>query len=180
MREGIVGALLALMLVSVLGIKIKALQMREQNTAETIPVETVSVETVSVETDDIEEPLVPCDIETPTLETADTERPKKRRKGKDSCIVFKTTAYCPCKECSGGYGNHTATGKIARSNHTIAVDPDVIRYGTKVTIDGVTYTAEDCGGAVRGNHIDIFFDTHDEVEKFGKKYGFVYVKRKKR
>lgn len=179
MREGIVGALLALMLVSVLGIKIKALQMREQNTAETIEtvsVETVSVETVPVETD-IEEPLVPCDIETPKLETADTERPKKRRKNKDSCIVFKTTAYCPCEECSGGYGNHTATGKIARSDHTIAVDPDVIRYGTKVTIDGTTYTAEDCGGAVRGNHIDIYFDNHADVEHYGVRYKKVRVKR---
>lgn len=177
MREGIVGALLALMLVSVLGIKIKALQMREQNTAETISVETVSIETVSVETDDIEEPLVPCDIGTPTLETADTERPKKRRKNKDSCIAFKTTAYCPCKECSGGYGNHTATGKIARSNHTIAVDPDVIEYGTEVTIDGITYTAEDCGGAVRGNHIDIFFDNHADVENYGVRYKKARVKR---
>lgn len=177
MREGIVGALLALMLISVLGIKIKALQMREQ--AEII--ETVSVETVSVETDDIEEPLVPCDIETPKLETIGTEkpkgRPKKRRKNKDSCIVFKTTAYCPCKECSGGYGNHTATGKIARSNHTIAVDPDVIKYGTKVTIDGITYTAEDCGGAVKGNHIDIYFDNHADVEKYGVRYKKVRVKR---
>lgn len=174
MREGIVGALLALMLISVLGIKIKALQMREQ--AETV-VETVSVETVSVETDDIEEPLVPCDVETPTLETANTERPKKRRKNKDSCIVFKTTAYCPCKECSGGYGNHTATGKTARSNHTIAVDPDVIRYETKVTIDGTTYTAEDCGGAVKGRHIDIYFDNHADVEKYGVRYKKVRVKR---
>lgn len=174
MREGIVGVLLALMLISVLGIKIKALQMREQNTAETI--ETVSIETVSVETD-IEEPLVPCDIETPTLETADTEQPKKRRKGKDSCIVFKTTAYCPCEECSGGYGNHTATGNIARSNHTIAVDPDVIRYGTEVTIDGITYTAEDCGGAVRGNHIDIYFDNHADVESYGVRYKKVRVKQ---
>ncbi len=172
MREGIVGALLALMLVSVLGIKIKALQMREQ--AETV-LETVSIETVPVETDDIEEPLVPCD--TPTLETADTERPKKRRKNKDSCIVFKTTAYCPCKECSGGYGNHTATGKIARSNRTIAVDPDVIRYGTKVTIDGVTYTAEDCGGAVKGRHIDIYFNNHADVEKYGVRYKKVRVKQ---
>ena len=174
MREGIVGALLALMLVSVLGIKIKALQMREQNTAGTI--ETVSVETVPVETD-IEEPLVPCDIETPTLETEDTERPKKRHKGKDSCIVFKTTAYCPCKECSGGYGNHTATGKIARSNHTIAVDPDVINYGTKVTIDGTTYPAEDCGAAVRGKHIDIYFNNHADVERYGVRYKKVRVKR---
>lgn len=83
---------------------------------------------------------------------------------------FKITAYCPCRECSGGYGRQTSTGHRARARHTVAVDPRVIRYGTKLIIDGATYTAEDCGGGVKGRHIDIFFNTHSEVEKFGKRY----------
>lgn len=94
----------------------------------------------------------------------------------DDREVYKITAYCPCEECSGNYGRQTATGHRARARHTIAVDPDIIKYGSKVEIDEVTYTAEDCGGQVRGKHIDIFFDTHDEVEKFGKKYKKVRVK----
>ena len=89
---------------------------------------------------------------------------------------FKLTAYCPCRECSGGYGRQTSTGRRARARHTVAVDPDIIKYGSKVEIDGITYTAEDCGGKVKGKHIDVFFDTHDEVEKFGKKYMKVRVK----
>ena len=88
---------------------------------------------------------------------------------------FKLTAYCPCRECSGGYGRQTSTGCRARPRHTVAVDPRVIRYGTKLIIDGVTYTAEDCGGGVKGRHIDIFFNSHSEVERFGKRYREVRV-----
>lgn len=108
-----------------------------------------------------------------------TEKPKKHRvkKAKAKTEVFKVTAYCPCHECSGEYGRQTATGHTARAGHTIAVDPTVIQYGTHVKINGVEYIAEDCGGAVKGNTIDIFFDTHEETEDFGVKYLSVEVMR---
>lgn len=102
-----------------------------------------------------------------------TEKPKKRRVKKvkkTKTEVFKVTAYCPCHECSGEYGRQTATGRTARAGHTVAVDPTVIQYGTHVKINGIEYVAEDCGGAVKGNTIDIFFDTHEETEQFGVKY----------
>ncbi|MFR5613204.1 MAG: 3D domain-containing protein [[Clostridium] innocuum] len=44
----------------------------------------------------------------------------------------------------------------AIEGHTIAVDPDVIPLGSKVLIDGHVYVAEDVGGAVKGNVIDIY------------------------
>lgn len=88
---------------------------------------------------------------------------------------FLLTAYCPCEECSEGYGRQTSTGKTARAEHTIAVDPDVIGYGAKVKIGNDIYVAEDCGGKINGDHIDIFFDTHEEVQEFGKKYKNVFV-----
>ena len=83
-------------------------------------------------------------------------------------VEVSLTAYCPCEKCSEGYGRNTATGKTAEANRTAAVDPRVIPYGTKIEIDGVTYVAEDCGGAVKGYTIDIFFDTHEETERFGR------------
>ena len=89
--------------------------------------------------------------------------------------AFKCTAYCGCYSCSEGYGNMTATGVQARAYHTIAVDPSVIPYGTWVVINGVRYRAEDCGGGVNGNHIDIFFDSHSECESFGVRYLDVYA-----
>ena len=81
--------------------------------------------------------------------------------------VFKTTGYCPCNSCSEGWGRHTSTGAIAAANHTIAVDPRVIPYGSKIMINGIIYTAEDRGGGVKGNHIDIFFNTHGETRAYG-------------
>jgi 3D (Asp-Asp-Asp) domain-containing protein len=89
--------------------------------------------------------------------------------------IFLLTAYCPCYECSEGYGNMTATGRQAIEGRTIAVDPNVIEYGTEVCIDGKMYIAEDCGGLVKGKHIDIYFDSHDKVDAFGKKYAEVEI-----
>lgn len=106
-----------------------------------------------------------------------TKKPRKKKKKHSKAKIFKVTAYCPCYKCSEGYGNNTATGVKARARHTIAVDPKVIKYGTKVIIDGVEYTAEDCGGEVKGNHIDIYFNTHKEVKRFGVKYKKVRISK---
>jgi 3D (Asp-Asp-Asp) domain-containing protein len=89
--------------------------------------------------------------------------------------AFRTTAYCPCYACSEGYGRHTSTGTIAKSNHTIAVDPRVIPYGSKVMINGTVYTAEDRGGAVKGHHIDIFYDTHAQTRQYGSRNVEVFL-----
>ena len=77
---------------------------------------------------------------------------------------LKTTGYCPCRSCSAGWGRNTCTGAVASSQHTIAVDPRVIPYGTRVMINGVVYIAEDKGGGVKGHHIDIFM-IHTQNQK---------------
>ena len=87
--------------------------------------------------------------------------------GVRSLGAFTTTAYCPCYTCSEGWGRSTSTGAVATARHTIAVDPRVIPYGSRVLVGGVVYTAEDRGGGVKGNHIDIFFDTHAETRQYG-------------
>ena len=90
-------------------------------------------------------------------------------------ITVTATAYCPCAECCGKTDGITATGTQATAGRTIAVDPSVIPYGTHVIIDGVTYVAEDCGGAVKGNDVDIFFDTHEEALQFGRRIMPAYI-----
>lgn len=83
--------------------------------------------------------------------------------------TYTITAYCPCHECSEGYGKNTATGKVATEGRTVAVDPKKIPYGTKLEIEGVgVRVAEDCGCAIKGNKIDLYFDTHQEVLNFGR------------
>jgi len=90
--------------------------------------------------------------------------------------IFNLTAYCPCKICCGEYANGiTATGTVATANRTIAVDPNVIPYGTHVLINGVEYVAEDCGGAIQGNRIDVYFDTHQEALNFGRQTAEVTI-----
>lgn len=90
---------------------------------------------------------------------------------------FKLTAFCPCSSCSENYSYNTASGKTAKEKRTIAVDPDVIAYGTQVLIGDNVYIAEDCGGGIKGDHIDIFFDSHESIEKFEVKYCNVYIIR---
>lgn len=80
---------------------------------------------------------------------------------------FKLTAYCPCVKCCGKNDGVTSTGVTAQPNRTIAVDTDVIPYGSIIIIDGKEYVAEDCGGSIKGNRIDIYFDTHKEALEFG-------------
>lgn len=72
----------------------------------------------------------------------------------------KLTAYCPCDECSGGWGKQTKLGTTAKEGRTIAVDPKLIPLGSEVLIEGKVYIAEDIGGAVKGKVIDIYFDEH--------------------
>ena len=82
--------------------------------------------------------------------------------------VFELTAYC--------MGTRTATGTTPTPNRTIAVDPRVIPYGTKVYIEGYgTYTAEDCGGAVKGKIIDIYMKGYDNCIQFGRRKAKVYL-----
>ncbi|MCR5227014.1 MAG: hypothetical protein K6E27_07370 [Eubacterium sp.] len=87
---------------------------------------------------------------------------------------FLLTGYCPCVICCGKTDKVTASGAIATSNHTIAADSRY-SFGTKMIILGQVYTVEDRGGAIQGNHIDVYFDTHAEALQFGKKYADVYL-----
>lgn len=82
--------------------------------------------------------------------------------------TFTVTAYCPCEKCCGEYANgYTATGSKATQGVTIATDPDVIPMGTEVEIDGHIYIAQDVGGAINGNRIDMYFDSHEDALQWG-------------
>lgn len=65
---------------------------------------------------------------------------------------------------------------MPQAGRTIAVDPDVIPLGSTVKIDGQEYVAEDTGGAIQGNRIDIFVNSHDEAITKGVKMYTIYIK----
>ena len=82
--------------------------------------------------------------------------------------TFTVTAYCPCEKCCGAYANgYTATGEKATQGVTVAADPDVLPMGTEIQIDGHTYTVQDTGGAIVGNRLDLYFDSHDDALQWG-------------
>ena len=85
------------------------------------------------------------------------------------------TAYCPCEKCCGNSNGITASGTKAKQGRTVAVDPRYIPYGTEIVIDGQTYIAEDCGGAIKGNRLDIYFESHREALNFGKQTKIVRI-----
>lgn len=90
--------------------------------------------------------------------------------------IFRITHYCPCSICCGPWTDGiTSTGVTAQTNHTIAVNPSQIPYGSKVVVNGQVYVAEDCGGAIVDNCIDIYVATHEEGESKGVYYTDVYL-----
>lgn len=88
--------------------------------------------------------------------------------------MYKVTAYCACMQCCGKTNGITASGTRATANRTIAA-PRTFSFGTKVVINGVTYTVEDRGGAIQGNRIDVYMDTHSQALAWGVRYLYVDV-----
>lgn len=87
---------------------------------------------------------------------------------------FEITAYCACSTCCGISTGITATGTKVKSGLTIAVDPNVITLGSYVYFNDHVYHAEDTGGAIKGNRIDLYMDSHLEALKWGRKNITVY------
>lgn len=88
--------------------------------------------------------------------------------------TYLTTGYCSCAKCCGKTNGVTASGAVARANHTIAADTGVLPFGSQIVINGQVYTVEDRGGAIRGQRIDIYFASHQEALNYGKRYVDVY------
>lgn len=88
---------------------------------------------------------------------------------------FTLTYYCACKKCCGKTNGITAWGTKATAGRTIATSSKYA-FGTKLVINGHTYVVEDRGGAIQGNKIDVYVDSHSEALKLGvKKNVPVYI-----
>ncbi|CUH94238.1 putative secreted protein [Propionispora sp. 2/2-37] len=94
-------------------------------------------------------------------------------------LNIKATAYAPGPHDNGKWGDLTHIGTKVRPG-IIAVDPKVIPLGSKVYIEfedgrGSYAVAEDTGGAIKGNRIDIAMWTVAEAYDFGIQDVKVYV-----
>lgn len=89
--------------------------------------------------------------------------------------VFKATAYCSCEKCCGIWASKRGDGPVIGAagvplieGYSIAVDDSMFEYGqTFVDSEGNEYRADDCGGAIQGNRIDVYFEDHQKALEFG-------------
>lgn len=94
----------------------------------------------------------------------------------ERALEVTATAYCPCAKCCGPTAvGMTSTG-VPAAKGVIAVDPRVIPLGARVYVDGYGEAlAADVGSAIKGNRIDVCFDTHEEAWAWGVKKTKVYI-----
>ena len=91
--------------------------------------------------------------------------------------IFEVIGYCPCVQCCGKNEGLNVHGRSPQANHTIAA-PHKYPIGTRIVLDGYgTFYVEFVGGSVRGNRIERFFNTQQEVLNWGIKRckGTVYM-----
>ena len=117
-------------------------------------------------------------------------RRKSPAQPRDKSLVL-VTGYCNCGQCCGwelswfGFGEpvytygpmkgkpkavgRTARGTTAKTG-TVAADPKVFPFGTRLEIPGYgTGVVEDVGGSIKGRHIDVWFPTHEEAVRWGRR-----------
>ena len=94
-----------------------------------------------------------------------------RTSGKTTATAgkYKVTAYCACSKCCGKATGITASGKRATAGRTIAA-PSTFAFGTKLKIGNNVYVVEDRGGAIKGNRIDIYMNSHAAALQWGSRY----------
>lgn len=91
--------------------------------------------------------------------------------------TVRATAYT---QTDPGCDGITATGTNVRRG-TVAVDPRYIPYGTRMFIQNVSGSyiygiavAEDCGGDIKGDRMDLYLPTYEECRDFGRRVCTVY------
>ncbi len=92
-------------------------------------------------------------------------------------VEVLATAYCPCSKCCGKHANGvTAIGNNAYTKG-VAVDRSIIPLKSTVKIPGYgIVTADDVGGAIKRNRIDVRFNSHKKALKWGRQTLVVYYK----
>lgn len=82
-------------------------------------------------------------------------------------FAISATAYTAAADECGNSRGITASGVKVKENQTLACPPQ-FPFGAKIQIDGMgTFVCEDRGGAIKGNHFDIYMQTKSQAFAFG-------------
>lgn len=122
--------------------------------------------------------LMFADVDKPAEEPVTYEEWfRKNAQRIDNCEITRYCCEARAHICGTGDGI-TSTGVPVTPDWTCAVDPRTIPYGSDVMVDYgdsvAFYKAQDCGGSIKGNHIDLAIDTHQNALKAGKTVATVY------
>lgn len=98
-------------------------------------------------------------------------------------IEAVATAYCPCERCCGSWALnrpdgivYTASGAEAVQGVTIAADWSIYPPGTVLFVEGLgEMVVQDRGGAIQGQKIDVYFESHDDALQFGRQNVRFYI-----
>lgn len=116
--------------------------------------------------------------ETPVVEMSKDDKMLARWKAKQAHLwkslptepfVINASAYTAAADECGKSDGITASGLKVEEKRTLACPP-AFPFGTKVVIEGMgEYRCEDRGGAIKGNHVDIYMETKAEAFAFGRR-----------
>ena len=93
-------------------------------------------------------------------------------------LTLAATAYYPGPENNWPYSTGSTASGLKAGYGIAAVDPKRIKLKTPLFIEGYGYAlAADTGSAIKGDRIDLCYDTYDEAQQFGRKTVKVYLLR---
>ena len=90
-------------------------------------------------------------------------------------VLMQITAYCACSKCCGEYSDGlTASGHRIKDGDTFVAADAKYAFGTEMAIDGYNggkaVKVLDRGGAIYGDRLDVFFNSHSEALEWGVQY----------
>lgn len=112
------------------------------------------------------------------------EKKKEQNRRRWVKVDMNVSAYCPCPICCENFSDGiTASGKrIKKGDKFVAAPRKYIpngKYGCEMKVPGYNngniVTVQDIGGAIKGNKLDLYFDTHKEALQWGRQHITVLV-----
>lgn len=96
-------------------------------------------------------------------------------------VRMRVTGYCSCPKCCGKFsdGRTASNHRIRKGDVFVAADKRY-RFDTEMIIPGYntdrSVSVQDRGRVIKGNRLDLYFDTHQQAKKWGVKYLNVMVR----